>query len=277
MKDYIKEFEKRLNNHNFKAISPTIIGMNKNQIINQICNLEVKDRFKSTEYQLIHRLDDWISLNTLETKKKGENKKNPKIHIKKQRRPLSMFGQIGGYGLGMFSKSMENLANLMDEIVETKTIYKDKLIRNLKSENDTECADSTLVKTIEFNDKTNDHDEVFLENSDNSSAKLRRKNNFIPFRTKGGSLKSINKQKSQSTYTECESQTLNRRAKREYNSEKKDLNHNLSQNANTISIQKQEWSFSRMPKDSVRHRGHRTKFSGPVFYIPAKETCIGQI
>ena len=277
MKDYGKEFEKRLNSHNFKAISPMIIGMNKNQIINQICNLEVKDRFKSTEYQLIHRLDDWISLNTLETKKKGANKKIQKPHIKKQRRPLSMFGQIGGYGLGMFSKSMENLANLMDEIVETKTIYKDKMIRNLKSENDTECVDSTHANTNEPTDKTDDHDEVFFENSDKSSDKLRRKNNFIPFRKKGGSLKSINKQKSQSTYTECESQTLNRRAKREYNSEKKDLNHNLPQNNNTISIQKQEWSFSRMPKDSVRHRGRRTKFSGPVFYIPAKETCIGQI
>ena len=275
MKDYIKEFEKRLNNQNFKAISPTIIGMNKNQIISQICNLEVKDRFKSTEYQLIHRLDDWISLNTLETKKKGENKKTPKIHIKKQRRPLSMFGRIGGYSLGMFSKSMENLANLMNENVETKTIYKDKTIRNLKSENDTECADSAHVNINDSTDKKDD--EVFLENSDKSRAKLRRKNNFIPFRKKGGSLRSIIKKKSQSTYTECESQTLNRRAKREYNSEKKDLNHNFPQNNNTISMQKQEWSFSRMPKDSVRYRGRTSKFSGPAFYVSAKETCIGQI
>ena len=44
MKDYCKELEKRLKRHNFKALPPLIIGMKVNQTINQVFDLEFRER-----------------------------------------------------------------------------------------------------------------------------------------------------------------------------------------------------------------------------------------
>ena len=79
MKDYCKELEKRLKRHNFKALPPLIIGMKVNQTINQVFDLEFRERFKSAEYRLIFRLDVWIELNAIETNKTDGKKDASRI------------------------------------------------------------------------------------------------------------------------------------------------------------------------------------------------------
>ena len=270
MKSYCKELEKRLKRHNFKAFPPLIIGMKVNQTMNQVFDLEFRERFKSAEYRLIFRLDVWIELNAIETNK-TDRKKDTKSHTQKQKRRISTIGKFGGYSLGtIFSKSLDNLDSLTNEVIEVKPNYDETMNRKVKLDKGKDRVPSypgLSNKTVT---------EEFLRSSDKCDARPKRKSKFFLFRRKGGSLNTPIKQKNRYSYSEYEYQSVSHPVWRECIPEKQSTNDISQQNFHTISFQKQTL-FSITRRDSLRQRGARPTLSGPITYAPTEETAIGQM
>ena len=276
MKDYYKELEKRLKRHNFKALPPLITGMKVNQTINHVFDLEFKERFKSAEYRLIFRLDVWIELNAIETTNKSDRKKDTKSHTQKQKRPSSTIGKFRGYSLGnIFSKSLDNLDSLTNEVVEIKNNYDENMNRKVKSDKGKDRFPSYPYVSTELSNKTGA--EEFLGSSNKYDARPKRKSKFFLFRRKGGSLNTPIKQKNRYSYTENEYHLVSHPAWRECIPENKSTNDISQQNFHTVSFQKQTSLFSITPRDSLRQRGARPTLCGPVTYTPTEETSIGQM
>ena len=271
MRDYCKELEKRLKRHNFKALPPLIIGMKVNQTINQVFDLEFRERFKSAEYRLIFRLDVWIELNAIETNK-TDRTKDSKSHTQKQKRPSSTIGKFRGYSLGnIFSKSLDNLDSLTNDVMEIKTNYDENMNRKVKLDKGKDRVPSypgLSNKTVT---------EEFLRSSDKCDARPKRKSKFFIFRRKGGSLNTPIKQKNRYSYSENEYQSVSHPVWRECIPEKQSTNDISQQNFHTISFQKQTSLFSVTRRDSLRQRGARPTLSGPITYAPTEETAIGQM
>ena len=276
MKDYCKELEKRLKRHNFKALTPLTIGMKVNQTINQVFDLEFKERFKSAEYRLIFRLDVWIGLNAVETTNKSDRKKDTKSHTQKQKRPLSAIGKLRGYSLGnIFSKSLDNLDSLTNEVPEIKTNYDENMNRKVKSDKGKDRVPSYPYVSTGLSNKT--VAEEFLGSSNKYDVRPKRKSKFFLFRRKGGSLNTPIKQKNRHSYSESEYQSVNHPVWRECIPENKSTNDISQQNFHTVSFQKQTSLFSVTPRDSLRQRGARPTLPDPVTYTPTEETSIGQM
>ena len=275
MKDYCKELEKRLKRHNFKALPPLIIGMKVNQTINQVFDIEFRERFKSAEYRLIFRLDVWIELNAIETNK-TDRTKDSKSHTQKQKRPSSTIGKFRGYSLGnIFSKSLDNLDSLTNEVIEVKPNYDENMNRKVKLDKGKDRVPSYSYVSTGLSNKT--VTEKFLGSSDKYDARPKRKSKFFIFRRKGGSLNTPIKQNNRYSYSENEYRSVSHPVWKECIPEKQSTNDISQQNFHTVSFQKQTSLFSVTPRDSLRQRGARPTLSGPITYAPTEETAIGQM
>ena len=133
MKDFCRDFEKRLKRHNFRSIPPEITQMKKNQIVNEVYDFEIKKKFKSVEDRLLFRIGIWIDLSKNRTTNKSDKKEYTKFHSHKHKRPSTALGRIRAYSLGkMSTKSLEKLDSPKNEIVETNIVIEEKMTRKLK-------------------------------------------------------------------------------------------------------------------------------------------------
>ena len=203
MKDFCRDFEKRLKRHNFRSIPPDITQMKKNQIVNEVYDFEIKKKFKSVEDRLLFRIGIWIDLSKNRTTNKSDKKEYTKFHSHKHKRPSTALGRIRAYSLGkMSTKSLEKLDSPKNEIIETNIVIEEKMTRKLKKEKVHKRVLSPSHSTIDLTDKT--AEDAFIEASDKHDTRPKKKFRFFLFSKKGESLDALNKLKNQFSLTETE-------------------------------------------------------------------------
>lgn len=105
MKEFHKDFEKRLNNFCFKSTPPTITKWHETDILEKVYAIEMKEKFRSVEERLLYRTTLWIEMSKINYRERVFRRVCNKRHIT----PLSPLNKIKGLSLKRTSKSMENL------------------------------------------------------------------------------------------------------------------------------------------------------------------------
>ena len=203
MRDLCRDFEKRLKRHNFRSIPPEITQREKNQIVNEVYNFEIKKKFKSVEDRLLFRIGIWIDLSNIRTTNKSDKKEYTKFHTHKHKRPSTALGRIRAYSLGkMSSKSLEKLDSPKNEIIKTNIVIEEKMMKKLKKETGHKRVLSPSHSTIDLTEKT--AEDTFIETSDKYGTRPKNKFRFFLLRKKGESLNALNKRKNRFSLTDSE-------------------------------------------------------------------------
>ena len=203
MRDLCRDFEKRLKRHNFRSIPPEIMQKEKNQIVNEVYNFEIKKKFKSVEDRLLFRIGIWIDLSNIRTTNKSDKKEYTKFHTHKHKRPSTALGRIRAYSLGkMSSKSLEKLDSPKNEIIKTNIVIEEKMMKKLKKETGHKRVLSPSHSTIDLTEKT--AEDTFIETSDKYGTRPKNKFRFFLLRKKGESLNALNKRKNLFSLTDSE-------------------------------------------------------------------------
>lgn len=105
MKEFNKDFEKRLNNFCFKSTPPSISKWNETDILEKVYAIEMKKKFRSVEERLLYRTTLWIEMSKINHRERVFRRVCNKRYIT----PLSPLNKIKAINLKRGSKSMENL------------------------------------------------------------------------------------------------------------------------------------------------------------------------
>ena len=203
MRDFCRDFEKRLKRHNFKSIPPEITQMEKNQIVNEVYDFEIKKRFKSVEDRLLFRIGTWIDLSNIRTTNKRDKKEYTKFHTHKHKRPSTALGRIRAYSMGKISsKSLEKLDSPKNEIIKTNIVIEEKMTRKPKKEKGHKRVLSPSHSTIDLTDTA--VEDAFIETSDKYGTGPKKKFRFLLLRKKEGSSNALNKSKNRFSLTDSE-------------------------------------------------------------------------
>ena len=203
MRHLCRDFEKRLKRHNFRSIPPEITKIEKNQIVDEVYDFEIKKRFKSVEDRLLFRIGIWIYLSNIRTTNKSDKKEYTKFHTHTHKKPSTALGRIRAYSLGKISsKSLDNLDRPKNEIIKTNIVMEEKMTRKLKKEKRHKRVLSSSHSTIVLTDKA--AEDAFIETSDKYSTGPKKKFRFFLLRKKEGSSNALNKRKNQFSLTDSE-------------------------------------------------------------------------
>ena len=203
MRDLCRDFEKRLKRHNFRSIPPEITKMEKNQIVDEVYDFEIKKKFKSLEDRMLFKIGIWIYLSNIGTTNKSDKKEYTKFHTHKHKKPSTVLGRIRAYSLGKISsKSLENLDRPKNEIIKTNIVMEEKMTRKLKKEKRHKRVLSPSHSTIDLTDKG--AEDAFTETSDTCGTGPKNKFRFFLLRKKEGSSNALNKRKNQFSLTDSE-------------------------------------------------------------------------
>lgn len=114
-KDFNKDFERRLKNFKFRATKPKITEWERTNIVNDVYDIEMQQRFKSLEERLMFRMEVWIDVCRIETIRDGVLTSGAgKFHSAKRfRKQDGKLTKVRSFSLGKFSaKSVDDVRDI---------------------------------------------------------------------------------------------------------------------------------------------------------------------